>query len=86
MPRRRRPGAGVGDNEIAWLKRVVDDEPRLYHDEISQRLWQDHGVRMSPWNCARYMHLPIAKGGLGYTIKKLSRLACHILESLEWQQ
>jgi hypothetical protein len=77
VSRRRRSGAGIGDNEIAWLKRVVDDEPRLYHDEISQRLWQDHGVRMSPWNCARYMHLPIAKGGLGYTIKKLSRLACH---------
>ena len=28
----------VGENEIAWLKRVVDDEPRLYHDEISH--WQ----------------------------------------------
>ena len=68
--------AKIGPEELAFLRKVVDDEPRLYHDEISKRLADDHGIKLSPWNCARYMHLPEEKGGLGYSLKKLTRLAC----------
>ena len=72
---RRRLRAAVGEEEIAWLKRVVDEEPRLYHDEISrwQPLRQDHGIRISTWNCIRYMHLLTAKGGLRGSVTLLSR-------------
>ena len=72
---RRRLRAAVGEEEIAWLKRVVDEEPRLYHDEISrwQPLRADHGIRISTWNCTRYMHLLTAKGGLRGSVTLLSR-------------
>ena len=76
MGRRSQRRAKIGPGELVFLKKVIDDEPRLYHDKISKRLADDHDIKLSPWNYARYMHLPVENGGLGYSLKKVTRLAC----------
>ena len=58
--------AKIGPGELVFLKKVIDDEPRLYHDKISKRLADDHGIKLSPWNYARYMHLKSFAERLGY--------------------
>ena len=58
--------AKIGPGELVFLKKVIDDEPRLYHDKISKRVADDHGIKLSPWNYARYMHLKSFAERLGY--------------------
>ena len=60
---------------LQHLKQVVDENPRLFLDEIALKLKNERVVMMSEASVCRYLMASKRNGGLGYTLKKLSRLA-----------
>jgi transposase len=65
----------LGEDGLQHLKAIVDDNPRLFLDEIALKLKTEHGVTLSEAAVCRYLMASKRNGGLGYTLKKLSRLA-----------
>ena len=65
----------LDEDGLRCLKSIVDDNPRLFLDEIALKLKMDHGVILSEASICRYLMASTRNGGLGYTLKKLSRLA-----------
>jgi transposase len=60
---------------LQHLKQVVDENPRLFLDEIALKIKNDCGVILSEAAVCRNLMASKRNGGLGYTLKKLSRLA-----------
>jgi hypothetical protein len=54
---------------LAALKRMIDDDPELYLDEMEKLMLDKHGFETSQTTVHKAIHLPVAKGGLGYSLQ-----------------
>eukprot|EP00961_Rhodomonas_salina_P123073 1657900-Rhodomonas_salina.1 len=52
---------------LKHLKKIVDDNPALYLEEIQRRLRKEYGRRYHVTTICRMLHDPISRGGLGYS-------------------
>jgi len=51
------------------LQRIIDDDPELYLDEMEKMMYDKHGFETSQTTVHMAIHLPVDKGGLGYSLQ-----------------
>ena len=78
----------LGAHGLAALGQMLHDDPTLYLKQLKNGLRREHGIRVSKSTICRAINTPVARGGLGMSLKKLEQRAMqrNYDERLAWEK